>query len=342
MDTVGTGRVKSAGRPRNALLIALAVALGVSLLMWSTVALWLATPRHKLLLLGDSYSIGWFVGPGGRLEDWLQRDLGEPWVVENFGQSNAHMGDHYLELAKAEFLGFRPDAVVLGLSPHKLVPDDEQQEKPRFRNHGRNLRWLPWNAEGLQLFGSLTRDEQVASVVQKIGLIFGFYDGLDGWFEEHVTARKRVARFRHTDADRTHSEVHRTARKIAAYWERKTIGTYEQVRGNTETRDLAFLVHAIRRRHIQVVAALLPVGNEALLQNLFSPAAREKLAISYQYTLRVCQELQLPVIDFNTPERRAQFGAEQWGDTFHLKTAAAYGELATPVATWIRQHVPAG
>jgi hypothetical protein len=342
MDTVVTARGKSSGRKGNALLIALAVSLSLSLLTWLTVALWLATPRHKLLVLGDSYSIGWFVGPGGRLEDWLERDLGESWVVQNFGQSNAHIGDYYLELAKAELVGFRPDAVVLGLSPHKLVPDDEQQEKPRFRNHGRNLRWLPWNAEGLELFRSLTRDEQVASVVMKVGLIFGFYDALDSWFEEHVTARKRVARFRRTDAGCDHSDVHRTARKIAAYWERQSIGTYEQVRGNTETRDLAFLVHAIRRRHIQVVAALLPEGNQALLQGYFSQAAREKLAISYQYTLRVCQELQLPIIDFNTAERRGQFGTEQWGDTFHLKTAAAYGELAKPVATWIREHLPAG
>ncbi|HEX7478094.1 MAG TPA: hypothetical protein VF331_09830 [Polyangiales bacterium] len=313
---------------------ALGLAMLTSAVAWlSAIALLDSGPR-TVLVLGDSVFANYRLERGGRVQDWLSRELGRGWSTVNLSEPAAHTGDLYLQLAKAEFLRVQPSVVVIGLSPQKLL--NEPDEDPRLDEDGTNLRWLPFDREGYELFKTLDPHLQRVSVVRKLGLFtVGFYEALRSVWLEHVEWPWERRRRAHESPARRQAWMRGHARQIARRWEAETrTQSYERFTATTEAHDFRFLVDALRRRGVPMLVVMTPEMHTGILHTL-SPRVLERMHQAYHYSLTYCAQLQVPVVDFNSQRERERFGPEQWDDIYHLRAAESFRRMAHEIYRWM-------
>jgi hypothetical protein len=284
-----------------------------------------------MLVLGDSIFAGYRQEPGMRFQDWLQRDFGRDWSVVNFAEPSAQTGDFYLRLAQAELLGVKPDIVVIGLAPHKLVPD--APGAMRLNEDGANLSWLPLDAEGYRYYQTLDDHLKRITVIRKAGLLFGFYDGLRALSLEYLEwPLQRKRRAQASEGARS-AWIQRHTRELEERWHDAQDTT--QVEGSDRARDFAFLIEALRARNVPVVVVMPPALHPVALGAL-SPSALQHMSSVYEQTQELCARLAVPVLDFNAPARRQSFVSAEWDDLNHLRSPACWKRMARAVYEFFR------
>ena len=331
-------------RPRfpRALAWALGIPLALTLVTWLASVRSLATPGRSVLVLGDSNVANYRLLEGQRFEDRLEADLGPGRVVRNWGDPGADPGDYYLLLCKAELLRWKPDVVVVVLSPHAFIPDTTNPGH-RFRDNGDNLRSIPWNSEGWRFFQTLTTKEKSSAVVGAIERLFGFYDGYAA-LRRHAdwpAFRESQAKI---DPRAQNAAVENYSHKITSFIDQHVqVDDYSDFSSRVGARDFAFFAGAVAARGTPFVVAVLPQGNPAIFEKNFSEKTRATLERSYEFTLRLLGEHDVPFVDYNSPTERPRFDATQYADHYHLKTASAYRYMADGVARFIAAgHGPRG
>jgi lysophospholipase L1-like esterase len=323
-------------RAPRALLYAVGVCLLLTAATWLVASASLYTPRHTLLVLGDSVFAGFSQEPGLRFQDWLQRYIGSDWSVVNFAEPSAQTGDFYLRLAEAELLGVRPDLVVIGLAPHKLVPD--AIGAARLNEDGTNLGWLPLNREGYRYYRTLDPHLQRMALTRKAGLMFGFYDGLRALSLEYLEWPVQRRRRAHAPESQRSAWIQQHSLELERRWHDAQDTT--PVDKTDRSQDFTFLVEALRARRIRAVVVMPPALHPAALRTL-SPRALHNLYVVYQETLELCARLAVPVLDFNAEDKRTSFVSAEWDDLNHLRAPAGFQRMARAVYDFIHAHYPA-
>lgn len=340
---LGTQSSPSSGRRRSRLPTALLCALGIWVALsgatWLGLRQILPGRAHTVLVLGDSVLAGYRMAKGNRFEDWLQRELGPDWTAVNFAAPASQPGDYYLQLAQAELLGVKPELVVIGLTPHKLVP--EVADSPRLAEDGINLRWLPFTAEGKRFYSTLTPHEQRMTWVYRAGLLFGFCDMLQAlWREQVEWPINRYQRARRSPEQRRTWMASR-ARELDERWQNVDAELARlRARRTREIRDLAFLVDALRARHTRVAVLMTPGFHTGVYQTL-SARTLENLQQAYRETLALCSDWGLAVLDFNRSSERVRFLPAQWEDLQHLRSPDCFRRMAHAVQRFVRAQLGA-
>ena len=326
--------VQSNPTPRSprlplALLCALGLCLALSGLTWLGCQLRMPARPHTLLVLGDSILAGYRMAKGSRFQDWLERELGPDWSAVNVAAPASQPGDYYLQLAQAELLGVKPEVVIIGLTPHKLVPETEHA--PRLAEDGVNLRWLPLTREGLRFYRSLDPGLQRSTWVYKAGLAFGFWDALRLlWLEQVEWPFNRYQRA-HRRPEQRREWIAGKARELDLRWQHvdaELAGL--RARSTREVADLTFLVEALRARHVRVLAVMPPGFHTGVYQSL-SASTLTNLSQAYRETLALCSDLGIEVLDFNRPPERERFLPAQWDDLQHLRAPECFRRMAHAV-----------
>jgi hypothetical protein len=288
-----------------------------------------------VLVLGDSIFAGHRQEPGVRFQDWLQRDFGSGWSVVNFAEPSAQPGDFYLKLVQAELLGVKPDLVVVGLAPQKLVP--EFVGSYRLNEDGMNLGWLPLDREGLRFYQTLDDHLKGVALVRKAGQLFSFYDGLRALSLQYLEWPMQRRRRLHASEAARSEWIRKHAQELEERWRDAKDTT--QLQATQQTKDFAFLIEALRTRHIRSVVVMPPALHPAAL-HMLSASSLDKLNLVYQQTLALCAQLGAEVLDFNAPDKRKRFTPSEWDDVNHLRAPACFERMARAVYELIQPRAP--
>lgn len=325
----------SVARYPRALAYAVGMCLALTAVAWLFAFASHHSARHTLLVLGDSVFAGYRQEPGVRFQDWLQRDIGKDWSVVNFAEPSAQTGDFYLRLTEAELLGVKPDLVVIGLAPQKLVP--EAVGASRLNEDGMNLGWLPMSREGYRYYQTLDQHLQRMTLTRKAGLLFGFYDGLRAlsleYLEWPIQRRNRA----HASESRRAAWIEQHALELEQRWSNAQDTT--PVSKTDRAQDFAFLIEALRARQIRTVVIMPPALHPNALRML-STTALHNLNVVYQESLELCAQLAVPVLDFNAPDKRTRFVSAEWDDLNHLRAPACFRRMARAVRDFIHSSYP--
>jgi hypothetical protein len=319
--------------------LALAWALGGSLFLtgiaWLSAISVLHDAHHSVLVIGDSVFAGYRQEPGVRFQDWLQHYVGSDWSVVNFAEPSAQAGDYYLKLIEAETLGIKPDLVVVGLAPHKLVP--ESVGSMRLNDNGTNLGWVPLDREGYRFYQTLDEPLKRVALTRKAGMLFGFYDALRALSLEYVEWPMQRRRRARASESRRSEWIRRHTVELEQRWEHAEDTT--ELTATQQAKDFTFFVEALRARHIRAVAVMPPALHPAALRML-STSALHNLNRVYHQTLELCARLGMPVLDFNAPDKRRDFRPAEWDDLDHLRAPACFHRMARAVYDFIQsQHM---
>ena len=316
---------------------AFAYAVGICLTL--TAAAWLGafacvhTSKKTLLVLGDSVFAGYRQHPGVRFTDWLQRDIGGDWSIVNFAEPSAQTGDFYLRFAEAETLGVKPDLVVIGLAPQKLVP--ETIGAARLNEDGMNLGWLPLNREGFNYYRTLDEHLKRMALTRKAGMLFGFYDGLRALSLEYLEwPMQRRHRAHAHEAERAEWIQKHTVELEKRWVDAQDISPLSK---SDRAQDFIFLVQALRTRAIRTAGVMPPALHPNALRML-SPGALHNMNLVYQEALELCAHMAIPVLDFNAPDKRKSFVSAEWDDLNHLRAPACFRRIARAVGDFVRSH----
>lgn len=330
-----TTLVAPARFPR-AFAYAVCISLTLTAAAWLSASTSLHSSQRTLLVLGDSVFAGYRQRPGVRFTDWLQRDIGGDWSIVNFAEPSAQTGDFYLRLAEAETLGVKPDLVVIGLAPQKLVP--ETIGAMRLNEDGRNLGWLPLNREGYNYYRTLDEHLKRMALTRKAGMLFGFYDGLRALSLEYLEWPMQRRRRAHASEAQRAEWIQKHTGELEDRWvDAKDISPLSK---SDRAQDFMFLVEALRARAIRTVVVMPPALHPNALRML-SPSALHNMNLVYQEALDLCAHLALPVLDFNAPDKRESFVSAEWDDLNHLRAPACFRRIARAVGDFVRSHYPA-
>lgn len=103
----------------------------------------------RVAVLGDSVVFGAGVSPQDRFTDCLDgaggTGQGAGWRILNLGVNSYSFG-HYLTLAQLNFLGAKPDAVLIGITLNDFQPMEEVGLARRMRRHESGLHTPNWLA----------------------------------------------------------------------------------------------------------------------------------------------------------------------------------------------------
>jgi hypothetical protein len=297
---------------------------------WAGARLHYATPKQRLLIIGDSVVSNYRVPPGSRVQDVAQRRLGAAWSVRNFAESGARIADYYLMLKKAELLGFAPDVAVLELNPSKLVREFDLG--PDLDEDGRGLMWLPLDSEGERYMQLRSAHHADVLPLRKASLLFGFYEGLRALWLEQINWPARRRAMTAEDRATRHRRVRENALGLGRVWSAKVESqSYDEFLASPGVKDLDFVVRALLERGVRTSILLPPWPNQSLIAEVLSERGRELLAQKRGYLLRFCAERKLPVIALDDPKTLASF-AEHWDDLEHLRSPHAYAAMGEAVA----------
>jgi hypothetical protein len=329
-----TGNTQRAHFPR-ALAYAVAVCLSLTAATWLIAFATLHSSRHTLLVLGDSVFAGYRQEPGVRFQDWLQHEIGSDWSVVNFAEPSAQTGDFYLRLLEAEVLGVKPELVVIGLAPQKLVP--EAIGAARLNEDGTNLGWLPLNREGYRYYQSLDEHSKGMALTRKLGLLLGFYDGLRALSLEYIEWPIQRRNRAHASEEKRAEWIRMHVRELAQRWDAPPQSL--TIDDSDRAHDFRFLIEALRARQIRSVVVMPPALHPNALRML-SPGALHNLNRVYEETLDMCARLAVPVLDFNAPDKRTSFVSAEWDDLNHLRAPACFQRMARAVRDFMRSRYP--
>ena len=105
--------------------------------------------RARIAFLGDSVVFGAGVRAEDRFTDCLEAGGGgaepgsTPPSILNLGVNSYTFG-HYLEIARQDFFGLKPSAVVVGLTLNDFAPMDDSGTARRMRRHADGLHTPEW------------------------------------------------------------------------------------------------------------------------------------------------------------------------------------------------------
>lgn len=314
-----------------ALLWGLGVCLAATLLSWAGAWFNFSSTRPHLLILGDSMLTTSCIAPRSRLEHLLRGKLGSRWSVHSFAESASRMGDYYPQLAKAELLGFAPDIAVIQLNPAKL--EQEWDVTPGLNGDGRELMWVPLDAEGARYVNLLSPHYKDVFLARKTSLLFGFFEVFRSAWDVHVGAprkrRQMLAEPRALRAARARTRAIEMGRRWS---ERVELLTYERFRTSSEVRHLDFLLDALNRRHAKSILLLPPWPNPGLIDVAFTDRGRAALALLQAHTARYAHERQVTLLTLDDPEVLKTLAPSDWDDLEHLRSPRSFALMADAVA----------
>ena len=61
-----------------------------------------------------------------------------------------------------------------------------------------------------------------------------------------------------------------------------------------------------------------------------------QLRAVYEHTLKLCQKLNVPVVDFNTSDKQSWLQSEDWDDLNHLRSSGSARHMAVAVGKQLR------
>jgi len=322
--------------PRG-LLVGLGACLIATLLTFTVARIHYATDKHRLIIIGDSVVANYRAAPGSRVQDIAQQHLGGSWAVQNFAESGARMADYYLLLAKAELLGFKPDAAVLELNPSKLVREFDSGAD--LDEDGRGLMWLPMNREGVAYAKLRSAHFRDLVPLRKASLLFGFYEGLRNTWLERINWPARRRLMAKEDRRVRRQRMRQRAIELGQEWStRVELQTYEQYLASPRVRDLEFLLQALARRGVRTSVLLPPWPNQHVIDAALTPHGHEVLAQSRTYLLRFCAERGVPVTELDNAATLATFTDQHWDDLEHLRSPHAYAVMGEAVAATVQAN----
>ena len=300
------------------------IGLGVTLALLLVVRVAYRDSRPALFLLGDSGIGNYRFDPGQRLEDELGR-LDPSRRVINWAEPGATPLDYYLQWRRGALAAGKPHTVVVAMEHVRFL---DQVCGRRFDEDGVNLRWIPWDRSGRELFRSLNAHERNVALVQQASV--PFYAAADVgrllWIRYLQWPRER-ARMRAAGPDRR-VKIEAKAADLGRGWDTLTVPDDSAFASLDRTRDGAFLLRSLREAGIETRVLLLPFGNPAVLRKTWSPEAIAKLD-TMTVRMRHWLEAQgVEYIDMNAPEEAEHFPDAVWDDLAHIKDPAAFAYLA--------------
>jgi len=331
-DSASTNaRPASPRRIPLALLWGLGVCLAATLLSWAGARFTFSSTRPHLLILGDSMLTTYCVAPGSRLEDLLRGKLGSRWSVHSFAESASRMGDYYPQLAKAELLGFAPDTAVIQLNPAKL--EQEWDVTPGLNDDGRELMWVPLDAEGARYVNLLSPRYKEVFLTRKASLLFGFFEVFRSAWDVHVGAPRKRRQMLAEPRSQRAARARKRAIEMGRRWsERIQLLTYERFRASSEVRHLDFLLDALNRRHAKSILLLPPWPNPSLIDVAFTDRGRAALALLQAHTARYAQERRVTLLTLDDPEVLKTLAPSDWDDLEHLRSPRPFALMADAIA----------
>ena len=318
---------------------ALLVALGVSGLSFLVLRLIFADRRPSVFLVGDSGIGNYRLDRGSRLHDQVERTLGGKVGSYNWAEPGARTGDFYLQYAFGTLLAGTPRYVVVALSPDKLLCDGPQS---RFDDDGRNLRWIPWTRGGLRYWRNLEGRERSLAVVQQVGaFLFGEYDLARMAWIQLVQWPSQRGRMRTGGPERRHRIECKFEEKVASF-ERGAGLSDSAIEARQIVKDFELSVRAFRDDGVQPLVVLLPTCNPDLARRILPAASLAQRDTIDAKVRRWLDRQGLQYIDYNLPDRIAQFPDSSWDDAEHLKKPESFGIVAADIGGWVSaQQSPA-
>jgi hypothetical protein len=315
--------VRRFGKRFPALSRTLLLSLGLTFFVFSAAKIYFHAPKEGIFLLGDSGIGNYRLGPGDRLQDFVARKHpGTP--VVNWAEPGSSMADCYLQLERGILLSGKPALAVIAISPDKFL-DDEMSH--RFTDDGANLRWIPWNSQGLEFFSGLDHKQQGNAVVQFLSLPFyAVVDaGLATWvhFVQWPSERDRMLQ---ASRDRR-LQIERASSGTGITFGNKPIGDETKFSEAIQAKDADFLLRSLRSHRIETVVLVMPFSNPELLRRTWSASALAKRDRVVGLMKSWLERRNVAYVDFNSPEELAHFPDSAWDDQVHLKDPKAFAYI---------------
>lgn len=310
-----------------ALSRALAIALGSSLALLIGLRIWLDDARPKVWLLGDSCIGNYRPRPGERLEDALGSRLPDT-KVRSWAEPGARPYDLWLQDRKGRLLAGKPSAIVVAFSPDKFYGDSLD----RFDEGGANLRWLPWDRDGLRLLERLDASEFDAAVAEQFDVLgFAVADAARALWLRHVQWPWERRRMLEASPDRAR-RIEEKTRQLGKGVEAMEPGDDASFASMPRTRDMEQVLGFWKAEAIPVLVILHPYANPQLLARTWSTKALDRRDCVNALMHRWLERQPIKVIDLNEPERLASFPDSTWDDHSHLKAPSSFRHLAELIA----------
>lgn len=308
---------------------ALAILIAINLVAWACIRIAFCDHRPRLYMLGDSCIRSYQMAPGTRMEDLLQGML-PGMLVENWAEVGTSPLDFLLQLNKGILLSASPTYVVVVMAPDKMLGLDSP-----LRVHNADLRWLPLDRTGLQIWNTLSPQERNNAVVEKASLLlYGFTDLVRAAVVNYWKWPHDRAVMRHNSPCRRR-EIKNRALMFGKTLDSTAIGSDADFDTLIRTRDTRLLFDILCHKAIPHLVVLHPCGNPTLLSQTFSPRALAKQDTIILRMRKWLNTRQTPYIDFNLPNRLSNFPDSVWDDNAHLKATQSIGYLSKQTAYWL-------
>lgn len=315
---------------------AMLIGLGVTLALLVGLRIAYRDYRPSLFLLGDSGIGNYRFDPGQRLQDALGR-LDPARRVLNWAEPGGTPLDYYLQWRRGALVAGKPRIVVVAMEHVKFM---DQACPHRFDEDGVNLRWIPWNRSGLELFRSLNAHERNVALVQQASVpLYAAADlGRLLWIR-YVQWPKERSRMRKAGPERR-AKIEAKAVELGRAWDTIPVPDDAQFAALARAKDGEFLLRSLREAGIETRVLLLPYGNPTLIRKTWAPAAARKLdtmAVRMRHWLEVRG---IAYVDLNVPEELWKFPDSVWDDMAHIKDPSAFAYMAERIHASLNKTLP--
>ncbi len=303
---------------------ALLLAMSVSLLVWIGLYWHFHENKPTIFVLGDSGIGNYRLDPGDRFQDILEK-MNPGISVNNWAQPGATPMDFLLQYTRGKLLAGKPQRVVIAFSPDKFLEDAIPH---RFDDDGANLRYIPWNQTGWELFTRLSLKEKNAAIVGQSSLFF--YAATDlgkalwiryvQWPWERSQMRTATCE-RRKRIERKSLECGRELDTLKMVDDK----AYEEL---PLAEDAEFLLTVLKSEGVETHVILLPISNPHLIHKTYSlraQANQDTLTVRMRHWL---ENLGQPYVDFNAPQEITHFPDSTWDDMTHLKSPLVFAHMS--------------
>jgi hypothetical protein len=303
---------------------AIAIGLSATLILFVGLRIRFLDSRPALFLIGDSAIGNYRFDPGHRLQDELSR-LDPGTRVANWAEPGATPLDYFLQWHLGALATGKPSTVVVAFEPDKFLPEICHH---RLDEDGRNLRWIPWDRSGWELFRILTPHERNVAVVQQIStLFFGIADWGRYLWIQHIQWPKERSRMRAATPERR-KKIEAAAGKLGRGYDSIPIPDAAKFAALPLSRDAALLMRSLKRSGIEARAVLLPYGNPDLMRKTWPSTTGPKLDSILSLTRNWLDAQGIAFVDLNSAADMAHFPDSVWDDLAHFKDPAAFTYMA--------------
>ena len=327
-----TSKIRIAIQAFPAASLAISIAISSSLATLAVIRILNRSSRPRIFLLGDSCIGNYRLHPGRRFEDILQK-ANPGYRIDNLAEPGAAPLDYLMQSFKGRITRGDADHVILAMTPDKFL----ESGTPRLDEDGANLRWLPWNRFGLEIWGTLSPQEREKCLVQQINFIFfGPVDALRALWIRFVQWPWERYRMWASGIHR-HRLIYERTVAIGKDLETTPIGSPSDFSARPRAQDAAEVLSILRQERIRTLVVILPYANPSLVEKAFSPLALAKRDSSIVRMKQWLDQQGATYIDFNQPQCLSQFPDNRWDDHVHLKDSRAYAYMATEIDHWIAE-----